>query len=871
MVEPPAVPADIGDPLRRARARVPRWLVVALPISAILLGGVISALFLVHLRSEELASGERLIRSFAQIAEEQTVRIVQSAQRTLGLVEQTLNDLDPAEAADGPGVGAVLRSLIGGREFLLSIWVLDAAGRVVYDLGGNFGLDLSDRDYFLRHRQAPESGTTIAAPIRSRASGAWLIPVTAPWRRAGGEFAGVIVVALDPRYFDRLWTLELASADRAVALFRRDGMMLMRSPFVESVMGQSFADLPVFRDHLPARPVGSLQANGNVDRRPRILGYRVIAAYPELVIVVGDTVDHFLTSWRRTAYMVAAGWLAGSAAILLLTAWLMREWRRRLQGEGMLAAANATLRAEVAERSRAEGEAEAARVRLVDAIRAFPGSFRLFDRDERLVLTNDVRWVPLGVEAPAIRPGVTIAELVRIAADREFDAAAVGRREEWLQERLAQFRRGYTDAEVAWRDGRWFHLLERRTSDGGTISLRLDITARKRIEEELRQAQKMEAVGQLTGGIAHDFNNMLTVIIGNAELIVDHPGADAQVRAASELILRAAAGSADLTGRLLAFARRSPLQPRRVDISRFVARIDGLLRRALGEEVDISLVPSAHLWEVTIDPSQLETAILNLAVNARDAMPNGGKLTIETANVEIDADYAAANQDAQVGQFVMVAISDTGEGMTPETMRRAFEPFFSTKEVGKGTGLGLSMVYGFVRQSGGHVKIYSEVGRGTTIRMYLPRAVDADPPIDGPDIADSPRAARGERILVVEDDDLVRAHVAGQLKALGYQVIDAANGDAAVDILSGPAPLDLLLTDVVMPGGMTGRDVADAAQRLRPGLPVIFMSGYTRNAIIHGGRLDADARLLSKPFRLREIAAKVREALDDVSRAAERH
>jgi PAS domain S-box-containing protein len=394
------------------------------------------------------------------------------------------------------------------------------------------------------------------------------------------------------------------------------------------------------------------------------------------------------------------------------------------------------------------------------------------------------------------------------------------------------------------------------------IAAMRDLTDRRDTEEQLRQAQKMEAVGELTGGVAHDFNNLLTVVLGNAELLVEELARWPRLQALAETTRDAAQRGAELTRRLLAFSRRQALQPVALDLNRLVLDVEKLLRRTLGEHIDIETVLHAGLWKVYADPGQLEAALVNLALNARDAMAGSGKLTIETANARLDDHYAAAHVEVTPGQYVAATVTDTGTGMTAEVRDRAFEPFFTTKEVGKGTGLGLSMVYGFVKQSGGHVKIYSEVGQGTAVKIYLPRApltASAPPP---PPAGFERLAAGRESVLVAEDDPMVRAYVSEQLRGLGYAVHEAEDGAAALRVLGELGRVDLLLSDVVMPGGMDGRHLAERAQAIQPGLKVLYTSGYTENAIIHHGRLDPGVQLLSKPFRKAELARKVRAVLD---------
>ncbi|MCW5752284.1 MAG: response regulator [Alphaproteobacteria bacterium] len=388
---------------------------------------------------------------------------------------------------------------------------------------------------------------------------------------------------------------------------------------------------------------------------------------------------------------------------------------------------------------------------------------------------------------------------------------------------------------------------------------------RRSIDElhgRLRQSQRLEAIGQLTGGIAHDFNNLLTVILGNSEMLARALDGEARLKALAELSVKAAERGAGLTAQLLAFARRQPLDPRAVDLNQRIAEMDPLLRRALGEHVEIELVRGAGLWRALVDPGQFENALLNLCLNARDAMPGGGRLTIETANAHIDAAYAARQTELEPGQYVMVAVSDTGSGMDAATIERAFEPFFSTKGADGGSGLGLSMVYGFVKQSRGHVRLYSEPGHGTTVRLYLPRAdADAEPAAERP--PERSEQQGHERILLVEDDELVREHVHQQLESLGYVVVAVGNGAAALEVLERGDSFDLLFTDVVMPGGLSGRELADRARQMRPGMPVLFTSGYTENAIVHHGRLDRGIHLLAKPYRREDLAAKVRKVLDE--------
>jgi len=390
-----------------------------------------------------------------------------------------------------------------------------------------------------------------------------------------------------------------------------------------------------------------------------------------------------------------------------------------------------------------------------------------------------------------------------------------------------------------------------------------EVYARSKVEEQLRQIQKMEAVGQLTGGIAHDFNNMLAVISGALNLLQrkrarGETDFDRFIDAAMEGAQRAAT----LTQRLLAFSRQQPLAPEPLVVNRLVASMSELLTRTLGEHIKVETVLAAGLWQVRADPAQLENAVLNLAVNARDAMPEGGQLTIETQNAFVD-DAFAAEYALAAGQYVLLAVADSGSGMTPEVIAKAFDPFFTTKGVGKGTGLGLSQVYGFVRQSGGHVKIYSEIGVGTTVKIYLPRHYgEAGVRAARPLAAAVQQGLHTEVILVVEDDPRVRALSVESLRELGYTVIEAGSPREALAVVDGPEEVTLLFTDVVMPE-MSGRQLADLVKERRPGVKVLYTTGYTRNAIVHNGMLDPGTNLLTKPFSIEELARKVRRLLDE--------
>ena len=422
----------------------------------------------------------------------------------------------------------------------------------------------------------------------------------------------------------------------------------------------------------------------------------------------------------------------------------------------------------------------------------------------------------------------------------------------------------------------WAHVvIDAIRNDAGELigfaKITRDITERKNAEQELEEArealfqsQKMEAMGQLTGGVAHDFNNLLTLIMGGLDTIARSKPSDmVRIRRALEMSRHAVDRAAGLTSRLLAFSRKQALEPTPSDLNTLVRDMADLLHRTLGEQIELESVLSPRLWTVEIDQNQLESAILNLAVNARDAMTSGGKLTIETQNTFLDESYAVTDAEVRPGQYVVISVSDTGSGMSKSTLARAFEPFYTTKELGRGTGLGLSMVYGFVKQSGGHVTIYSEEGEGTTVKLYFPRHLSSAETLgEEGNEPEYPAASEDEVVLVVEDNPEVRAFSVMSLSELGYRVLQAADAEAALSILRSDQRLDLLFTDVVLPG-RTGKVLADQSAIARPGLKVLFTTGYSRNAIVHHGRLDAGVRLLQKPFTFDQLASRVREVLDE--------
>jgi PAS domain S-box-containing protein len=573
---------------------------------------------------------------------------------------------------------------------------------------------------------------------------------------------------------------------------------------------------------------------------------------------------------RRTRMILLGVDLAGALLILLLAAFLIREVGRSSQqlktSLSASRAANESLEAAVAERTEhllaAHEELRHSTAVLESTFNSMAEAVLVIDVKGAVVLSNAAAARMLSYEE-----GMTVAHLRQKSTVYHHDGTTPIMPDAMPAARALRGEQ-FDDMEIIAhpiRKREPVHLVVSgaplRDGSGtirGAALVYHDITAARETEHKLQQAQKLDAIGKLTGGVAHDFNNMLTVITGTTETLVAGLGGQPEFQSVAKLIDDAAERCAELIRHLLAFARKQPLQPRNVDINNAVLDIAKLLRPTLGEQIEIETILTPEVITSHIDPSQLANSVLNMAINARDAMPDGGKLLLETRNVVLDEAYAEANPEVRPGPYVMLAVSDSGTGMPADIRDKVFEPFFTTKEVGKGSGLGLSMVYGFVRQSGGHIKIYSEEGHGTTLRLYLPPAEAR-----GEAIAAAASAASGgsETILVVEDDPLVRNFVIVQLRGLGYQTIAAADSREAIAHVENGEPFDLLFTDVIMPGGMTGRQLAEEVIKRRPGQKVLYTSGYTDNSIVHHGRLDEGVLLLTKPYRKNQLAQMVRQAL----------
>jgi signal transduction histidine kinase/ActR/RegA family two-component response regulator len=537
--------------------------------------------------------------------------------------------------------------------------------------------------------------------------------------------------------------------------------------------------------------------------------------------------------------------------VTVLAGWLIRERQARRRRDADLI--------RIVERDRIQAAKMAAVLKgMPDGILVVDGDLRVVDWNERF---PEFAGVPSGM----LRVGLDLSEVLRAqAAAGEFGAVDV---DAVVERRVALLRSGGSIGviERSRPNGNTLELRRSPLPEGGFVTLYTDISARRQAETQLRQAQKMEAVGHLTGGMAHDFNNLLMVILGNLELAVQALKTQDLLRAQCkvEVAQGGAQRAAALTQRLLAFSRRQDLDPQPIDANKIVASMSELLRHSIGSRIELETVLAGDVWDAVVDPNQLESALLNLAINARDAMPAGGKLTVETANTVLDAAYAAGHDEVAAGQYVMVAVSDCGIGMTPDEAARAFEPFFTTKGVGRGSGLGLSQVFGFIKQSRGHVKITSVLGAGTTVRLYLPRLIRGDEAAAEAVMPATslPRARKGECILVIEDDPDVLAFSTEALGTLGYSVVSAGDAEQALALFGERSDVTLLFTDVELPGA-NGPELAREALSQRPGLAVLLTTGYQVDAGPHRGVPGREVMSLTKPFTVAQMAKAVRETID---------
>ena len=810
--------------VRRTEPSIVRRAISLAVAYVVVTGGLLAALLL-QLRDEAIVASKKELSAFAQLTAGHTFEVAQSIEDALKFVEATLSVVDQTSAANAESLSRVLRDVAAGARGLKDIFVLDARGRVVYQARGtaDIGLDRSDRSYFAQYQKTPALKFDMGLPIRGTGQAAeeWFIPVTHSWRRANGELAGVIVGMLDPRFFDKAWTFDGEIEGLIIALTTADGSVVTRRPFAAEIMGRSLTSPSMSAQLPPNHAADTLAVHSALTGQSLLAAYRRVAGYPNLLIFVEQPMDVVLGGWRRVAWIGGLSWILASLGLGGLGAWLAREIKVRGALEGRYRA--------------------------------------LFDSIPYPVIVSDSETLRiLAVNAAAEQQyGWTGKSEGDVFLPEDFAVLATKRKE--FSKDTAYVVRGqqHRNKDGATIDVEMAVRLIDYNGRPAALTIAVDVSdrmlaerGRHTAEEQLRQSQKMELLGQLTGGIAHDFNNILMVIIDNAESLAEVSDVDPETLKRLVRITDSAQRAEDLTRQMLAFSRKQPLRPRPTNINDLVADTGRMLRRTLGEQIEIDSVLADDVWMIDIDRGQLEAALVNLCVNARDAMPNGGRLLIETQNVTLDGDA-----------FVQVTVTDTGRGILAKDLDKVFEPFFTTKDGGKGSGLGLSMVYGFIRQSNGRITVSSEVDQGTSFKFSLPRYEGT--PEETADRKSDPPMGGTERVLVVEDDAHVRASVVRQLRSLGYAVAEADDGSAGVaSFEAATQPYDLLLTDVVMPGPLNGKALADEVSRRWPQTRIVFMSGYTDNALARRGQINANVLLLSKPFRKSDLAQMIRRALD---------
>jgi PAS domain S-box-containing protein len=872
-LSPPAESA--GGPARReavagtqAEARTPVLWVTAI-CAAFAVGLIfVSSLAVFATYKKALSdAGEDLGRLSLAIATH-THRIIFSADLNLSHLEERFvaaGIATPDELrrfAATPSMFDTLRDMVAVSSDIDALSILDARGQLVNSSRSwpPPNVNAGDREQFRTLRDRPDIGYIVTEAQTNRVTGQETIFLAQRISAKDGAFLGVLVGTIAASRFDKIFASLLPSKRSWIGLYRRDGALLIRQPRPAGSAELSPQIKAFFAQTIAGAEAGTLHTIAEGARPAEIVTLHTVQGYP-LVVAVCVVEDVVLSSWRQLAGLIAA---VTMAAILLLAIGgylLGRQFRMRNLIESARAdqerAARARVVAETAERvqARARGELKTIMDHSVDGL-------VLIDQNGTVLNFSEPAERIFGYRVEEV-VGRNIAMLLRApgkaSGGKAAPAGGAAPEDSWIDGTRRErdgWRKDGTSFPMEWAVGEIASDNERRRF----VATVRDITEQKAAQEQLRQSQKMDAIGKLTGGVAHDFNNILTVIVGTIEILAQGVADRPELAAIAKMIDDAATRGANLTQQLLAFSRKQPLEPRDVDINFLITDTAKLLRPTLGEHIEITLRLEPDAWHAMVDPFQLSTALLNLAINARDAMPEGGKLMFETSNVVLDEVYAVSNPDVAPGLYVVLAVSDTGVGIPADIRDRIFEPFFTTKEIGKGTGLGLSMVYGFIKQSYGHIKVYSETGHGTTIRIYLPRSDEHEIQAH---VNGGPAAlpVGHETILVVEDDDLVRDYVLTQLQSLGYATLSARDAASALQLVDKGEAFDMIFTDVIMPGGMNGRQLADEVRKRRPGVKVLYTSGYTENAIFHHGRLDPGVTLLAKPYRKSDLARKIREAM----------
>ena len=798
---------------------------------------------LLSYRTQVLADIELRARNNALLFASHAARSFGENARVLDAIAAKLNGNNQIAGANSAALSAILRNAITTEPQFQSLGIIDASGTYVANTFARaLGIDASDRTYFQKHKDDASTEMSVGTPLIGRGS---LTPILGLSRRLSapdGSFDGVLIAFLAPSYFSDFYASVALGDDSIIELVNESGTVLVDNSATVTADERRTGTWPrreLWSDH----KVHSGRATFASDGIDRILSVAPVAGRP-LSVQVAISVPFALRAWYHHVYQQAA--VVGLAELGFAAAAFMlwRQYRRLLASDAARRRNADLLQKTIASMADAVLVVDAAGLVLLSNpsfVAMFGDRYPPGSPEWRKLYR---RYLPDGT-TPFPKTETPVGRVIRgLPVDN-------------VELLVRNTETGRTIHFIA--NGRLIRDDTGRQT--GAVLVYHDVTQAKETERQLRQAQKMDAVGQLTGGIAHDFNNILTVITGTIEILSDAVAHDPRLVEITVMIDQAAQRGAELTQHLLAFSRKQPLIARDTDVNLLITEATKLLRPSLGEQIEIEAALEEDCWPALVDPAQLTAALLNLAVNARDARGGGGKLTLESGNVILDEAYAQAHGDVIPGPYAMIAVSDTGHGIPAAIRDKVFEPFFTTKDVGKGTGLGLSMVYGFIKQSGGHIKIYSEEGHGTTIKLYLPRAGEQ---ADWLAEILPPKTVEGgrETILLVEDDRLVRNYVAGQLQALGYTTIIASDGASALAEIDREQHIDLLFTDVILPGRMNGRQIADEAARRRPGLKVVFTSGYTENAIVHHGRLDAGVLLLTKPYRKSDLALMIRRALD---------
>jgi signal transduction histidine kinase/ActR/RegA family two-component response regulator len=826
-----------SDVLAKLRLGPNRLFVIFGTLVIVVILGVAAA-FIVYLRATAIRDVETEMTKLSVVLAEQTARTLQSAEIVLAAIETGLGHLDTGTPEGAQSAHELLVEKIAGVPQIKYATVLGPDGTLLISSFSYPALNvwLGDRSYFTAHRDTPGLPLVISEPIQSRTTGEWLIFVSRRRTAVDGSFAGILTTALDLLYFEDVYKAATLTEGTAISLLRRDGVLLARYPRIEAIIGRSFANGPILRE-LPASGGGLVRAIATMDQQPALFAPRIVPGYP-LVVTPSIRENVMLAGWQRQAWVIGVVAVVAAATILVLLVLLRRLFDQ-------VATRDTALRRQTA--------------MLTTFIENLPVGVTLIGADMRYQAFNQLFLRLFDMEPGMLKIGDPFGKLIRHAAERgEYGPGDI---ETQVRKRAEQLQNPRSNYERVRPNGQVLDIRRVTLPGGEFVTVYTDITERKKLEQQLIQAQKMEAVGQLSGGVAHDFNNLLAVIIGNVEDAIeksqDHPELKERATAALDAALR----GAELVRHLLAFSRNQPLQPKLLNLGTVVRAIEPLLRRSLGENVTIENTIPNDLWSVMADPAQLENVLLNLAINSRDAMPGGGKLRLACANTSLDSS-AAASVELPVGDYVTLKVSDTGTGIPPHIMPKVFDPFFTTKEVGKGSGLGLSMVYGFARQSGGAVKIYSEVGYGTEIHIYLPRiatAADSSEPT-GTRPADAP--AGSERILVVEDKPDVRTMAVNVLERLGYRTAEAEDAAGALEVLDRGEIFDLLFTDLIMPGSMNGIGLAREVRRRFPSIAIVFTSGFSDSNQLVEEAASVRATIISKPYLRTELAKCIRAALD---------